>query len=233
MARTPSPRKATTEQPRKAGTTRKAAAKTTRAPRKATATKPAKPALSLVTNTPDTDDRSTVVDLRPPVPVRRKLFVGPMGPNEQAAIRAALAAAALGLPVPVRAWTGSQAQLADGLLLIHNPGPDRMFTAQIACRHGAIHGWPISTAQQLREARALTHACERRHAAPTTHDDGITCDYEKAIQHGIRPTNRLAEGIKTIRKARTTTQSLHLNQITDGLKTQAADTEPAKEHPKP
>ncbi|MDX3179537.1 hypothetical protein PV382_46035, partial [Streptomyces scabiei] len=59
----------------------------------------------------------TVVDLRHPLPVRRRVFVGPMGAHEQAAIRAALASAAARLPIPVRAWNGPPALLADGTVL--------------------------------------------------------------------------------------------------------------------
>jgi hypothetical protein len=153
--------------PAKKTAAKKTAARAPRArtPRKTTA---AAPALSLVKDsapngTAPPKPTTTLVDLRHPLPVRRRLFVGPMGATEQAAVRAALAAASARLPIPVRTWNGSTAQLADGTLLIHNPGPDRLFTAHIACRHGAIHGTPISSLRDLGEARALTHACERPH----------------------------------------------------------------------
>ncbi|WP_143661821.1 hypothetical protein, partial [Streptomyces glaucescens] len=64
---------------------------------------------------------AATVDLRHPLPVRRRVFVGPMGVTEQAAIRAALAAAAARLPIPVSAWHGPTARLADGTLLTHTP----------------------------------------------------------------------------------------------------------------
>jgi hypothetical protein len=192
------------------------------------------PALSLVTPPkPATDDGATVIDLRYPLKPRRKLFVGPMGPSEQAAIRAALDSARLRLPVPVRSWNGSQAQLADGTLLIHNPGPDRTFTAHIACRRGAIHGYPITNDTELRTARALTHACERRHTAntPAPDNDDIEHDWHKALDHGIRHTSRLAEGIATARKATTDTQPMSLDEIGTHIAEQLADAEEPKEHP--
>jgi hypothetical protein len=195
------------------------------------------PALSLIQppTKPPTDDRATVIDLRYPLKPRRKLFVGPMGPSEQAAIRAALDSARLRLPVPVRSWNGSQAQLADGTILIHNPGPDRRFTAHIACRRGAIHGYPITNEADLRAARAVTHACERRHSAntPAPDSDDIEHDWHKALDHGIRHTSRLAEGVATARKANADTQPMSLDEIGAHIAEQLADTETAKEHPQP
>jgi len=180
----------------------------------------------------------TVVNLYKPPPVRRKLFVGPMGVNEQAAIRAALAAASLLLPIPVRTWNGSQAHLADGTLLIHNPSDDRTFTAHIACRHGAIHGYPITSHTDLREARALTHACERPH----TTKDGAGLDWDNAINHGVTPTRtpktgvvvQLREGVRRTHALHDDTEPLPLTDITAGLAERAtADTDQAKEHPQP
>ncbi|MER6249430.1 hypothetical protein [Streptomyces griseorubiginosus] len=231
----------------------KTAAKKTTAPASAPAKKttakrtPAKPrtprtrkttaALSLVKppTKPATDDQATVVDLRYPLNPRRRLFVGPMGPNEQAAIRAALDSARLRLPIPVRTWNGSQAQLTDGTLLIHNPGPDRTFTAHIACRRGAIHGWPITSERDLRAARAITHACERRHSAntPAPDNNDIEHDWHKAISHGIRPTSRLAEGLATARKSTADTQPLSLDEIGAHIAEQLADADVPKEHPQP
>jgi hypothetical protein len=224
------------------------AKKTTAAPaRKATAKKapawPAKPA-------------ETVVDTREPLPVRRRLFTGPLGANEQAAVRAALAAASARLPVPVRAWNGSTAQLADGVLLIHNPSPDRLFTAHIACRHGAIHNHPISTGPDLREARAVTQACDRQHTEPTEHD-GAELDWDKAI--GPRKTPQAAVALVPVRAGATAsqavlalpaaprvlgdqltratsatddTQPLPRDEITAGLAARADNDQP-KEHPQP
>lgn len=215
----------------------------TRTPRK-TAASPTAPALSLVKPTPTSaaGDRRTVVDLRYPLTMRRRLFVGPMGPHEQAAIRAALASAALRLPVPVRTWNGSQAQLADGTLLIHNPGPDRTFTAHIACTHGAVHGWPIRTANDLGAARAITRTCATPHTGPTEHE-GTEYDWDKAIAHGARPVLRpktkppavhfLREGVRRAAALHDETEPLNLNDIADGLAERPANSETAKEHPQP
>lgn len=215
--------------PAQRDTAKKAAAKkTTTRPRKTAAAKKTQPRLSLVTN-----DRGTVVDLRYPLKARRRLFVGPMGPSEQAAIRAALDAARIALPVPVSSWDGSTANLADGLILTHNPGPDRHFTAHIACPHGAIHGWPISSHDDLRRARAITRACGSRHTANMPGDDGTELDWDKASTHGIQRTSRLGDGIKTIRKTVTDTQPLSEAEIAAHIAQQLADQDTAKEHPQP
>lgn len=221
-------------------TTAKTAAKRTddttgsRQPR--TRRKDTEPKLSLVKGT----ETATIVDLRRPLTVRRRLFVGPMGPHEQAAIRAALDAARLHLPIPVRTWNGSQAQLADGTLLIHNPGPDRYFTAHIACPHGATHGWPITSLTDLKEARAVTRTCQRPHTEPTTDDNDIhQYDWDKAITHGIAPTappkptavQFLREGIRRAEATKADTQPLSLDDIAEGLTARAADQ--PKEHPQP
>ncbi|MFJ7297603.1 hypothetical protein [Streptomyces collinus] len=205
--------------------------KTTAGPAPKPAAKtPAKKAL------PKTAPLNTVTVLHPQVSVRRKVFVGPLGANEIAAVRAALAAASAALPVPVRSWNGPQAQLADGLLLIHNPGPDRIFTANIACPHGAIHGWPIRTRDDLTEARAVTRICQTRHTAP---DETTGLDWDRAITQGVTPltqpvvkVSRLTEGLKTAKKAVADTQGLSRDDI-DAALTNRADTETPKEHPQP
>jgi hypothetical protein len=185
---------------------------------------------------PKTTPTNTVTVLRPQLPVRRRVFVGPMGATELAAVRAALAAASAALPVPVRAWNGPQAQLADGTLLIHNPGPDRIFTAHIACPHGAIHGWPIRTRHDLTEARAVTRICQTRHTSP---DETTELDWDQAITQGITPltqpvvkVSRLTEGLKTAKKAAADTQGLLRDDI-DAALANRADTETPKEHPQP
>ncbi|MEU8469643.1 hypothetical protein AB0F30_17245, partial [Streptomyces sp. NPDC029006] len=116
---------------------------------------------------------TTVVDLRRPLPIRRRVFVGPMGAVEQAAIRAALASAKAALPVPVRAWHGPTARLQDGTLLTHTPAhattdQPPTFHAAIRCPHGAIHPYTIHTADELQQARQLTASCDQRtDTAPT------------------------------------------------------------------
>ncbi|MFE1451931.1 hypothetical protein [Streptomyces olivaceoviridis] len=118
-------------------------------------------------------NRATTVDLRRPLPTRRRVFVGPMGAVEQAAIRAALASAKAALPVPVSAWYGPTAHLADGTVLTHTPphattDQTPTFHAAIRCPHGAIHAYTIHTAHELHRARALTAACtQRTDIAPT------------------------------------------------------------------
>ncbi|MFD8839784.1 hypothetical protein [Streptomyces griseofuscus] len=145
--------------------TRKTTTKKTPAPAKKTtarkpATKKALPAVAPV-------NRATTVDLRHPLPVRRRVFVGPMGATEQAAIRAALAAAAARLPIPVRAWHGPTAHLHDGTTLTHTPAhattdQPPTFHAAIRCPHGAIHAYTIHTPQELDRARQLAADCEQR-----------------------------------------------------------------------
>jgi hypothetical protein len=214
------------------------AKKTTTPAKKTPAKKTARPARKTTAKKAleKTAPVNTIVDLRRPLPVRRRVFVGPMGATELASVRAALAAASAALPVPVRSWNGPQAQLADGLLLIHNPGPDRIFTAHIACPHGAIHGWPIRTRDDLTEARAVTRICQTRHTAPT--QDGDTrLDWDQAITEGVQPmtqpvvkVSRLAEGLKTAKKAAADTQGLSRDEIAAGL-THRADNDTSKEHP--
>jgi hypothetical protein len=205
------------------GATKTTAAKT---PTK-TAAKKALPATAPVND--------TIVDTRPKLTVRRKLFVGPLGVQEQAAVRAALAAASAGLPVPVRTWNGSQAQLADGTLLIHNPSTDRLFTAHIACPHGAIHGWPITTRHDLNEARAVTRICQTPHTSST----GSDLDWDQALTHGVTPltqpvvkVSRLAEGLKKAKAAATDTQGLARDDIDNALANRADHDQP-KGHPQP
>lgn len=217
--------------------------KTTNSPKKPAAKKTARPHKAVAPKTPPAlavvkprTDQPTIVDHRDALPVHRRPTTGPLGANEQAAVRAALDTARTRLPIPVRTWNGSTAQLADGTLLTHNPGPDRTFTAHIACRHGAIHGWPINTHTDLQEARALTHACERKHAANTLSDNGLPYDWNKALHHGIQPTTRLAEGLITAKKATTATQELSADAIAAGLAARTAapaDDHQPKEHPQP
>ena len=223
-AKTAAARRAASSNTAKTSTSGTAAKKTAK-----TASKKALPKATPVNDT-------TTVDLRPKLPVRRRIFVGPMPPTELAAVRAALASARAALPVPVRAWHGPQAQLADGTLLIHNPGPDRVFTAQIACPHGAIHGWPITTHHDLTEARAVTRICQTPHSKPDPTED---LDWDQAIRAGVTPlsqpvvkVNRLTEGLKAAKKATADTQSLSAQDIADGI-TARADADQPKEHPQP
>jgi hypothetical protein len=159
-----------------ATSTRKTTAKktATKAPAKKTATGPARKttAKKALPKTAPVNT-ATVVDLRKPLPVRRRVFVGPMGAQEQAAIRAALASAKAALPVPVRTWHGPTARLNDGTVLTHTPAhattdQTPTFHAAIRCPHGAIHAYTIHTADELTRARQLTALCDQRtDTAPT------------------------------------------------------------------
>ncbi|MGW4270798.1 hypothetical protein ACWEGQ_00170 [Streptomyces seoulensis] len=109
---------------------------------------------------------TTLVDLRHPLPVRRHAIIGPLGAVEQAAIRAALAAAAAQLPIPVRAWNGPTARLADGTTITHTPAHTTtnqppVFHAAIRCPNGAVHAYTIHTAADLDHARTLTAECRQ------------------------------------------------------------------------
>lgn len=188
------------------------------------------------TVTPPAGDRATRVDLRYPLTARRKLFVGPMGAPEQAAIRAALASAAARLPVPVRAWTGPVARLADGTVLTHTPAhaatdQPPQFIAHVPCAHGAHHEYLIRSARDLAGARAVTRTCQGPHAS---------ADADTAITHGVTPAAppkppavlQLREGVRRAAAATTETQPLSLTDIADGLTVRAsADDETPKEHP--
>lgn len=154
--------------------TQTAAKKATAKPTAKKTTAPRKPAAKKALPKATPVNKATVVDLRRPLPVRRRVFVGPMGVTEQAAIRAALAAAKAGLPVPVSAWTGPTARLADGTVLTHTPAhatTDQRptFTAAIRCPHEAMHAYTIHTALELHRSRLLTKQCDQRtDTAPNT-----------------------------------------------------------------
>ncbi|WP_060888591.1 hypothetical protein [Streptomyces scabiei] len=196
---------------------RKTPAKKTPAARKATAKKP--PAAK-----PTTKAQGTAVDTRPLLPVRRRVFVGPMGAHEQAAIRAALASAAARLPIPVRAWNGPTAHLTDGTVLTHTPhhattDQTPQFIAHIPCRHGATHQHLIHTARDLAAARTATNRCDGLH--------GTTQPKPPAIL-------QLREGIQRATASAADTQPLSRDDIDAGLNARTAgDPERPKEHPQP
>jgi hypothetical protein len=209
-----------TNSARKTTPAKKTAAK---APAKKTASPARKPAAKKAL--PKAAPVNTVVDLRRPLPVRRKVFVGPMGVTEQAAIRAALASAAARLPVPVSAWTGPRAELADGTVLTHTPphattNQQPTFIATIRCPHGAVHAHTIHTAQELHRARILTIQCDQR--------------TDKAPGHPTpNPSVRaLGDGLTRAKTATAETQPLNQAEITAGLEARA-DTETPKGHPEP
>jgi hypothetical protein len=201
-----------------------------RAQRQRTRTRRTDRILTLVPDAPE--PTPTFSAFRAPLPTRPRR-TGPLTPTEHAAARAALASAALRLPISAWTWNGSTAQLADGTLLIHNPSPDRTFTAHIACHHGSIHGWPIRTAHDLKAARAITRACERHHAHNTPADNGLSYDWDKAIQRGITASHRVTEGVATARTATTDTQPLSVDEIGAHIAAQLATADTPKEHPQP
>ncbi|WP_435606600.1 hypothetical protein [Streptomyces ardesiacus] len=192
------------------------AKKTTPRPRKTT-TK-ARP-----TNTPV--NTATTVDLRKPLPIRRRVFVGPMGAQEQAAIRAALASAAAQLPIPVRTWNGPTAHLADGTVITHTPAhaytdQTPTFHATIRCPHGAIHAYTIHTAQELHRARQITALCDQ-----TTDTAPQTPQPNPAVR-------ALGDALTRAKNAAADTQPMSTKAIAAGLEARA-DTEAPKEHPQP
>lgn len=222
-ARTRTAKKATdaTPAPAKKATTKRTTPTKPRAPR-TRAARNATPALSLVKEQTAQDDTkqpaATIVDLRHPLPVRRRLFVGPHTPAELAAIRAALASAAARLPVPVRSWNGPTAQLADGTVLTHTPtfattDQPPAFTAAIRCRHGAVHVYPVHNALDLSRARLLAHQCDQR-----------------ADQPKPPAVHALPEGVRRAEATKADTQPLTTAEITAGLEARA-DNDQAKEHP--
>lgn len=169
-------------------------------------------------------NKATVVDIRTPLPVRRRLFVGPMGASEQAAVRAALAAAKAALRVPVSAWHGPTAVLADDTVLTHTPAhattdQTATFTAAIHCPHGAIHPYTIHTAQELQRARLLTAQCNG-------------CTKQPDDQEHPKPEVRaLGDALTRVKTATADTQPMDTAAIAAGLEARAADT--PKEHPEP
>lgn len=197
---------------RKTTPAKKTTAKKTTTPARKPAAKKALPATAPVNN-------KTITDIRPPLPVRRKVFVGPMGVTEQAAIRAALAAAKAALPVPVSAWTGPVARLGDGTVLTHTPphtttDQQPTFTAAIRCPHGAVHAHTIHTRLELAQARLLTAQCDQR---------TDTAPHDPAPNPAVR---RLGDGMARAKASTADTQPLPALEA-------PADTDQPKGHPEP
>ncbi|MFD9249561.1 hypothetical protein [Streptomyces bottropensis] len=191
----------------------------------------------------------TLVDLRKPLHVRRRNFVGPYTPAQITEARAALASAMARLPIPSLLWLTqadgrAYAKLPNGTLLIHTHPTAPEFDAHIPCRHGAHHQHLVTSARDLAEARTATHACEDPHATPTA-DEGACLDWDNAINHGVTLTRPAKTGVVlkfregTRRAAHTLhddTEPLTLTDITAGLAERAnatADAEQPKEHPQP
>lgn len=186
-----------------------------KAPAKKTASQSRKPAAKKAL--PKTTPVNTVADPRRPLPIRRRVFVGPMGVTEQAAIRAALASAKAGLPVPVRAWDGPIARLQDGTTLTHTPAHATTnqrptFHAAIRCPHGAVHPYTIHTALELHRARLLTAQCDQR------------TDTAPAWPAPNPAVRALGDALTRVRSATADTQPTPVVR---------ADNDQPKEHPQP
>ncbi|MFJ4473301.1 hypothetical protein ACIP2X_38205 [Streptomyces sp. NPDC089424] len=222
--------------PAKRATARPAAKKTTPAPTKTATPRPAHAEPDRINLHKNHPPAPTLVDLRPPLRIRRRVFVGPHKPTELAAIRAALASAAARLPIPVRAWNGPTAHLHDGTTLTHTPAyattdQPPQFIAHIPCPHGATHEYLIRSARDLAGARAVTSLCQVSHGSP---------DQDTAIRHGAPAVAQpkppaafqLREGVRRAQALHDDTEPLNRDDIDAGL-TARADTDSPKEHPQP
>lgn len=108
----------------------------------------------------------TLVDLRHPLPTRS--VQAPHTVGEIAEARAALAARAAGIRVPVMAWRArpdatAHQYLPDGTLLTHTGGP-APFTATTVCALGAHHQHAVRTVADLHAARRDADGCTTAHA---------------------------------------------------------------------
>jgi hypothetical protein len=229
--------------PAKKTTTKKT---TARAPRKTTTKKTTPtPALSLV-KPGDTTTTATVVDLRDPLPVRRRYFVGTHSRARIVEARACLASAAAQLPIPHLLWLAqidgrATARLADGTYLVHTHERAPEFTAYLRCPTGGLHTELVTNDRDLKAARAITKTCRRRHDGTDPAAGGY--DWHKAATLGVQKLiparlSPLNAGLKTAKKAMAKTQPMNTAEIAEGLAQRAAaNTNPgietAKEHPEP
>jgi hypothetical protein len=195
---------------------------------KAPAKRPASPARKTTAKKalPKTAPVNTVVDLRHPLPVRRRVVVGPkLTIHEQATARAILASAKAQLPISAWTWTGPVARLDDGTVLTHTPphaytAAQPTFHAAIRCPHGAVHAYTIHTALDLHRARQITALCDQRtDTAPNT----------PLPNPAVRA---LGDALTRARSATAETQPLSAQDIAEGLAARA-DNDTAKEHPQP
>lgn len=216
-----------TNRARKTTPAKKTAAKTATKKTASPASKPAAKKALPKTAPVNTD---TVVDFRLPLPVRRRVFVGPtLTVHEQATARAILASAKAQLPISAWLWDGPIARLKDGTLLTHTTPhaythESHTFQAAIRCPHGAVHAFTIRTAQELHRARLLASQCDQR----TDKAPG-----DPTPNPSVRA---LGDGLTRAKTATAETQPLFQDEIDAGLTAraaQAADSEIAKEHPQP
>jgi hypothetical protein len=144
-----------------------------------------------------------------------------MGVQEQAAIRAALAAASARLNVPVSAWNGPTAHIAYDTVLTHTPAhattdQKPTFHAAIRCPHGAIHPYTIRSATELHRARLLTAQCDQRTDPAST-------------EHPNPTVRALGDALTRAKTSAADTQPIPIVD-TDDLGNRA-DQDTAKEHP--
>lgn len=223
-------RKAAATPPAKKATAKKT---TGRTPRKTTTARKT-PALSLVKDNPGT---ATVVDLRHPLPVRRRAFVGTHTRPQIVEARAALASAMAQLPVPHLLWLTqidgrASATLTDGTQLIHTHERAPHFTALVRCPTGGLHAHTVTNTHDLNTARAITGTCGRRHNDTTPEAGGP--DWHKAATRGVQQLvpahlSRLGDGLTAAKAAVADTQPMHLAAIAAALRAE----DQMKEHPQP
>ncbi|NUS82732.1 MAG: hypothetical protein HOY75_08260 [Streptomyces sp.] len=185
---------------------------------------------------------ATIVDLRRPLPVRYRTFVGTHTRAQIVEARAALASAMAQLPVPHLLWLTqpngqASAVLADGTHLIHTHERAPEFTAIVRCPTGGRHAHLVTNAQDLKAARAITRTCTRRH--DNTNPGAGGYDWHKAATLGIQQLvpahlSRLGNGLTTAKAAVADTQPLSEQAIADHIEAQLAhQAEQPKEHPQP
>lgn len=235
MTSRPRTAKTTQAKPPAKATGRKATASTAGTPRKRTPRKPNAAALSLVKDTPQ-----TTVDLRKPLKVRRRRFVGEHTSAQIVEARAVLASAMARLPIPSLLWLAqtdgrAAATLADGTRLVHTHERAPEFTALVRCPTGGLHAELVTSDQDLRAARAVTATCNRRHDGTDPAAGGY--DWHKAATLGVQTVvpsrlSPLNAGLQTAKKANADTQSMSLDEIGAHIADQLADEQP-KEHLQP
>ncbi|MFG2276735.1 hypothetical protein ACGFNY_44130 [Streptomyces chartreusis] len=215
-------------------TGRKPAASAAATPRKRTPRKTTATGLALVKDTPQ-----TVVDLRKPLQIRRRYFVGEHTSAQIVEARAVLASAMARLPIPSLLWLAqidgrAAAVLADGTRLVHTHERAPEFTAILRCPTGGLHAELVTSDQDLRAARAVTATCNRRH--DDTDPAAGTYDWHKAATLGVQKLiparlSPLNAGLQTAKKATEDTQSMSLDEIGAHIADQLAADQP-KEHPR-
>jgi hypothetical protein len=128
--------------------------------------------------------------VKPIPPLARRHPVTPVTVCEAAAGRAAMAARAARIQVPVLAWYGhpdgtATARLAhDGTHLHHRDHGPTPFTAAVPCPGGSHHIHSVAGPADLDAARRATTACDQIHADFTGWSDIATRDLTAAFAAG-------------------------------------------------